>query len=114
MPVAGHIIKTVEVYNQMEMLGKAVGNEDPCNVFATIEILIESIQQLIVDLTTSIKNISNTGSKNAGLVILSVLQEMIGPSFFASMNGILGFVMGNTLGIVMQSLALVMSSLKGV
>ena len=112
--IGSDLIKTLDVIEKIEVLGRAVGNTDPCNPIKTVEILIEMIIQLGIDLYNGVIAIAKLAGKNALFIILVLLQEMLGPILLAGMDSILGFLMGNVLGTILQAIALLLSSLEGI
>ncbi|MBC8409956.1 MAG: hypothetical protein H8E12_14725 [Rhodobacteraceae bacterium] len=108
------LIATLNTLEQIEAIGRTVGNTDPCNPAKTVEIIIELIMDLYTDLNNNVISIAKLAGKNSLFIVLALLQEMIGPVLLAGYESLVGFIMGNVLGTLLQAIALLLSSLEGI
>lgn len=108
---AGAVLGAIDdMYN----IGRAIGAEDPCNPVNIIETLTELVVELIVDFIDGIIKLAGIAGKNSLFLILAILQETYGPSILLGITGTVGFLTGNLIGTIMQSLAMILAQVDGI
>jgi len=107
-------VSTLKAIDDMYQIGRAIGADDPCNPINILETLTELVVELIIDFIDGVIKLAGIAGKNSLFLILAILQETYGPSILLGLQGAIGFLSANLIGVLLQGIAMLMAQVDGI